>query len=54
MAKITWERPSGSKIETNDLKATIAACEKLGWKRKNKRGPKPKAVEDGGNGSNSN
>lgn len=31
---IKWIRPSGSEIETNELKETIAACEKMGWKRK--------------------
>ena len=27
-----WTRPSGSEIETNNEKATIEACEKMGWK----------------------
>jgi hypothetical protein len=29
-----WIRPSGSEIETNDLKETIKYCESLGWKEK--------------------
>lgn len=31
---ITWEKPSGVEIETNDLPATIATAEGLGWTRK--------------------
>ncbi len=30
---IEWKRPSGSKLETNDLPGTIAHCEALGWKK---------------------
>lgn len=29
-----WVRPSGTEIETNDLPATIEACEAMGWKIK--------------------
>lgn len=28
-----WLRPSGTKIETNDRKETIAHCENIGWVR---------------------
>lgn len=28
-----WTKPNGNVIETNDKPATIAYCEKLGWKR---------------------
>ncbi|MCK5444964.1 MAG: hypothetical protein KAI73_05025 [Rhodospirillaceae bacterium] len=31
---ITWVRPSGSEIETNDSDASIAAAEEQGWERK--------------------
>lgn len=31
--KITWTKPSGLKITTNDKKETIEYCESLGWKR---------------------
>lgn len=31
---ITWIRPSGSEIETNDRQETIDGCERMGWKRK--------------------
>ena len=31
---ITWGKPSGAEIQTNDLPATIATAEGLGWKRK--------------------
>jgi len=31
---ITWTRPSGVDIETNDKKETITFAESLGWKRK--------------------
>lgn len=44
-----WIKPSGVEIETNDLKATIAHAESLGWKKadeKPKRGRKPKKVEE--------
>ena len=30
---ITWDRPSGTQLETNDLPETIAYCESLGWKK---------------------
>jgi len=38
---ITWMRPSGTPITTNDKKETIAFAESLGWKRE---GDKPKRV----------
>ena len=47
---ITWTRPSGAEIETNDLEATVLYCESLGWeekKAKKKPGPKPKVKKDG-------
>lgn len=28
-----WVKPSGVKIETNDMDVTIEYCESLGWKR---------------------
>lgn len=31
MGKLTWVRPSGTEITTNDSEATIAAAAKLGW-----------------------
>jgi len=31
-----WIRPSGTEIETNDLKKTIAYCKSIGWKEKEK------------------
>ncbi len=31
---ITWVRPSGSEIETNDSDASIAAAAEQGWERK--------------------
>ncbi len=31
---ITWTRPSGTDIETNESKATIEHAESLGWQRK--------------------
>lgn len=48
---ITWIKPSGVELETNDFPATIAAAESLGWKRKGeeekpKRGRPPKTVEE--------
>ncbi len=30
---IIWTKPSGMEIETNDMAATVAYCEGLGWKR---------------------
>lgn len=29
---IVWIRPTGSEITTNEEKATIEHCKKLGWK----------------------
>lgn len=34
MNKITWVKPSGIEVVTNDLPANIEAAEKAGWKRK--------------------
>lgn len=34
---ITWVKPSGSEITTNDLKETIEYCKSLGFKRKEKK-----------------
>lgn len=31
---ITWVRPSGTEIKTNDSDASIATAEGLGWERK--------------------
>ena len=30
---ILWKKPSGMEIETNDMEATVAYCEGLGWTR---------------------
>jgi hypothetical protein len=30
---ITWNRPSGLQITTNEEKATVEHCKKLGWKK---------------------
>jgi hypothetical protein len=30
---IKWIKPSGVELETNELKATVAYCESLDWKR---------------------
>lgn len=38
MKNIVWEKPSGSKITTNALKATIEACEEMKWKRVSESG----------------
>lgn len=47
---IVWVKQSGSEIETNDRKETIAYAESIGWKRKDadkpKRGRKPKVTSD--------
>jgi hypothetical protein len=34
---ITWVKPNGSEITTNDLKETVEHCEAVGFKRKRKR-----------------
>lgn len=44
---IKWIKPSGVEIETNDLEATVAYCESLGWKRA-KRVRRLKKVSDNG------
>jgi hypothetical protein len=49
MNKITWIRPSKVELITNDLPATIEHCEKLGYKRKQVRKAKAKAVKTDGN-----
>ena len=33
MNSIKWKKPSGIEIETNDLPATVAECERLGYER---------------------
>ena len=30
---IKWVKPSGAKVETNELEANVKAAESLGWKR---------------------
>ena len=46
---ITWMRPSGSPITTNDTKETIAFAESLGWTREGdselRRGELPNTPE---------
>jgi len=32
---IDWIKPNGTTITTNELTATIAKAESMGWKRKN-------------------
>jgi len=32
MKTIVWEKPNGSKITTNALKATVEACKEMKWK----------------------
>lgn len=34
-----WKKPSGLKVETNDMDATVEHCEALGWKRIKEREP---------------
>ena len=34
---ITWTKPNGNEIQTNDLPATVAQAEKLKWKRVKKK-----------------
>ena len=43
MKIITWKKPSGDEIKTNDMEVTIAYCKSIGWTRK--KGP-PKAEKD--------
>lgn len=33
MADISWTKPSGLEIVTNDMPATVEYCESLGWER---------------------
>ena len=43
---ITWTRPDGSNLETNDMSETIKYCESLGWNRSDKKAsPKKKAAK---------
>ena len=30
---VNWTKPSGMEITTNDFKATVEHCERLGWQR---------------------
>jgi hypothetical protein len=41
MNLITWVKPNGNEIKTNDEKATIVYAESLGWKRKDKKRGRP-------------
>lgn len=43
--KVTWIRPSGSEIETNDDPATLAQAVSLGWKHKPEVIEKPKVAK---------
>ncbi len=45
MALIKWKKPNGTKIETNDMTATVVKCESLGWKRIGQVGRPKRAVE---------
>lgn len=38
---ITWEKPSGLEITTNDLKETKEYCKSLGWKEKGAKKDEP-------------
>lgn len=42
--KVTWIRPSGSEIVTNDDPATLELAVSLGWKHKPEEVEKPKKV----------
>lgn len=33
MEQITWKKPAGTLVSTNDAPETVAYCESLGWKR---------------------
>lgn len=33
---ITWIKPNGNEVETNDLKASVEAAKAHGWKEKKK------------------
>ncbi len=47
MAKITWKKSNGNKMETNDEKATVDYCESLNWERiGGEDKPKPKKKKD--------
>lgn len=51
MKMITWVKPSGLEIQTNDNPSVIEYAKSLGWtEKKAKRGPKPKAKTDDRNG----
>lgn len=44
MKTIKWTKPSGLKIETNDMDTTVEYCKSLGWKQENGKKPgRPKA-----------
>jgi hypothetical protein len=43
MTTIVWKKASGTLIETNDEKATIAAAKAAGWKKA--KGAEPKVDE---------
>ena len=42
MGMIKWVKPSGLKIETNDLDVTVEYCESMGWKQENGKQPRKK------------
>lgn len=42
---IIWIKPSGLEFKTNDLDATIAYCESLGYKRKDAKKPAKKTAK---------
>ena len=43
MSDIQWEKPSGLKIETNDMDETVDYCKSLGWKQISGKKPKDEA-----------
>ena len=36
---ITWTKPNGTEVETNESKASIEAAKSLGWERKSTEKP---------------
>lgn len=48
MGMIKWTKPSGLKIQTNDMDETVEYCKSLDWKQVTGRKPgRPKSSGDG-------